>query len=237
MGAGRIASPVIAFLRRDAHFALECVLARQARSDLDYPYATAANDFFARRFDLIIEAAGPEALRAHGVAALRSADVWSVSAGALVDDEFRRRLEATGVERGHRLRLVSGSASGLDGASAIAASAPDVRLNLFAARPGLAGMPGAAFAGPLRDAARAYPNDVNFAVAAAIAAGGIDNAIIELRDTGIGGAHELGFQARDGFGEIESRARFKPLSDGALHPVAASLIAALRRETQTIWAG
>ena len=237
IGAGRIAAPVIAFLQRDPHFALTGVLARRARSDLDYPYETQADDFFARDFDLIVEAAGPSALRAYGAAALRIADVWSVSAGALVDNDFRRRLEAIGAESGHRLRLVSGSVSGLDGASAIAASAPAVELNLFATRPNLSETSGVAFAGSLRDAARAYPNDVNFAVATAIAAGGLDNAVIELKDSGIGGAHELGFQARDGFGEIESRVRFNPLSDGALHPVAASLIAALRRETQTIWAG
>lgn len=237
IGAGRIGLPVIAFLRESPAYSLVSVLVRSERHDAEWPFVTDVTAFFANEFDLIIETAGPAALREHGVQALAQADVWSVSACALADAGFRRLLESIGVENGHRLRLVSGSISGLDGVAAIAAADPSARLRLFAKRPRGGDRSETLFSGALSAGARAYPNEVNFAVAAALAGSGMEEAILELSDSGPDGSHALGFHLESSIGAIDSTVTLEPLASDRLHPVAASLIAGLKRETQTIWAG
>ncbi|MFX6201753.1 hypothetical protein ABTF50_20350, partial [Acinetobacter baumannii] len=70
IGAGRIGRPVLAYLRTAPAWRLGLCLVRDA-SRAGEPEATADPErFFAEPADLIIEAAGPEALRLHGARAL-----------------------------------------------------------------------------------------------------------------------------------------------------------------------
>ena len=95
------------------------VLARSARTVEGVDVGDDPDAFFDQAVDLVIEAAGPDAVRTHGVAALRRADVWSVSGTALADPTLFADLEENGAESGHRLRLVPGAIAGLDGVAAL----------------------------------------------------------------------------------------------------------------------
>ncbi|QCI63064.1 aspartate dehydrogenase domain-containing protein [Phreatobacter stygius] len=236
IGAGRIARPVLAYLRTSAQWRLGRCLVREARA-AGVPEATADPErFFADPADLIIEAAGPEALRLYGARALALADVWTVSASALAAAELFASLETAGRTHGHRLRLLPGALGGLDGVAA-AAIDPEARLHVTASRPGMAGAAGEVFAGRLDDAVLRHANEINIAVAAALAGPGVGNATVRLDDPGPGGAHVLGLSVDSRFGRFSARAEIEPDPAKHMHPVAACIIAALERETATIWAG
>lgn len=232
IGAGRIAGPVIAHLRGSTTWRLGLCLVRRPR---DEPGLTAdAARFFGEPADLIVEAAGPEALIRHGVRALGHADLWSTSAAALAAPALAEDLRAAATASGHRLRLLGGALGGLDGVAA-AASDPGARLYVTASRPGLADRPGQVFHGPLAEAARLHPHEINFAVAAALAGPGIDRTTITLTDPGPGGAHVLGLRAESRSGVFEATHRLN--ASGGLHPVAATIIAALDQEAAPLRVG
>jgi aspartate dehydrogenase len=234
IGAGRIATPVLAFLRESPDWRLGLCLVRGVSAA---PEATADVDcFFSDPADLIIEVAGPAALLMHGARALALADVWTVSAGALADRDAFDRLDMVGRAHGHRLRLLSGAIGGLDGVAAASVD-PQARLHVTAARPGMAGNPGQAYSGPLAEAAERFPHEVNIAVAAALAGPGIARTSVTLLDPGEGGAHVLSLSVESRFGRFEAVHTIEADPAKRIHPVAASIIAALKRESQTIRAG
>ncbi len=181
--------------------------------------------FLAFAPDLILELAGPEALAEHGAAALGVADVWTVSGAALADAATTARLEAAGRLSGRRLRVMGGALGGLD----MLGGAEDLRLE--ARRAGIG-----QDSGPMtvREAALRHPEETSFAVAAALAGPGLDRARIALRDPGPGGAHVLAAVADSRSGRSAVRSR---IARDGMHPVAAAVIAALRREEGVIWAG
>ena len=170
VGCGRIGAPVMAALLGGQlpGWTLCGVLVQRPGSDRGPLFTTSADALLATRPDLVLDTAGPVALAELGETLLRAADVWTISAAALADDGLLRRLEAVGRESGHRLRVLPGAMAGLDGVATIAA-APGSTLQLTVElRPG-AGPAGHRFSGSVRDAARRFPNDVNVAVAAALA--------------------------------------------------------------------
>lgn len=236
IGAGRIARPVLAYLRTAPAWRLGLCLVRDAGAAAA-PEATAdADRFFAEPADLIIEAAGPGALRRHGARALASADVWTVSASALADPGLFAGLEAAGRAHGHRLRLLPGALGGLDGVAA-ASIDPEARLHVTASRPGMTGIAGEVFSGRLDEAVLRHGNEINIAVTAALAGPGVATTTVRLDDPGPGGAHVLGLSIDSRFGRFSATAEIEPDPAKRMHPVAACIIAALERETATIWAG
>jgi aspartate dehydrogenase len=180
-----------------------------------------------------VEVAGPSALAMHGARALALADVWTVSGTALADDRLLRDLESVGRASGHRLRLVSGAIAGLDGVAAAAVD-PSMRLTLKIDLPPGDAPPGPLFKGTVREAAQRFPDGVNVAVAAALAGPGLDGTTIEVSNPGAA-KHRLSLGAESRFGWLStwSEPRLAP----GVHPVAACLNAALRRELQTVWVG
>ena len=68
---------------------LEAVLTRRPRRIEGAAATVDSTEFFHREYDLIVEAAGPSALAAHACEALARADLWTVSAAALVDAQLR----------------------------------------------------------------------------------------------------------------------------------------------------
>jgi aspartate dehydrogenase len=92
IGAGRIAKLIIGAITsgKAGNCEVSAILARQTKDcpDLAAPVITDRHAFLATEPDLVIEAAGPGGLRAHGLAALEVADIWSISGMALGDDEF-----------------------------------------------------------------------------------------------------------------------------------------------------
>ncbi len=243
IGCGRIAAPVAQALHAGevAGWALGGVLARSRRTIGAIAVTDDVEAFLRAGFDLIVEAAGPSALASLGEPALLAADVWTVNGTALADGRLTARLEAACRRGGHRLRLVPGAIAGLDGI-ALAAWDPKATLHVAvhtpdAARAGeptvTAGDPRAAFAGSVREAAGRYPEGVNVAVAAAWAGPGLERTTVAVRHTA--GEHRLAIEATSRYGRV--RAALEPGGDPDWHPVAASLLACLRRETLAIWAG
>jgi aspartate dehydrogenase len=231
IGAGRIGGAVIAHLRAGGPASLVAVLRRSpaAPGETADPVA-----FLARDLDLILDCAGPRALATLGPAALGRAEVWSLGAAALADPAVASRLAAAAAAAGTALRLLPGALAGLDGVAA-AAAAGATRLTVSCDDPALA--PGLHYRGPLRAGARAHPDRVNVAVAAALAGPGIDATRLLLRGTGPGGAHRLSLATACSFGRVRASVTLAPPRDGALHPAAASLIAALQARLRPVRAG
>lgn len=234
IGCGRIAAPVAQALQAGEipGFALGGVLARRRRTVGPLQVGDDADAFLQAGFDLIVEAAGPAALATHGERALLAADVWTVNGTALADPALQARLTAACRRGRHRLRLVPGAIAGLDGV-AMAATDPDASLRVTVELPPSAGEAREGFRGSAREAAVAYPDGVNVAVAAALAGPGLDRTVVEVRHDGA--RHRLAVAATSRHGQVQ--ASLEPAPGLRWHPVAASLIACLRREALAIWVG
>ena len=237
IGNGRIGRAVIRGVQESPDWSVGAVLTRfSAGSAAASSLLTTSDEFFLGQYDLIIEAAGPSTLRAYGARCLSLAEVWTVSGSALADDDLRLNLADAAAKFGHRLRLMSGAMAGLDGVSALAAGS-SMRLAIINQRPGLANEAKTVFSGSLREAAALYPDEVNAAVTAALAGPGIDRTTIILRDPGKGGEHRLILTGEGEFGTLDVNILVHPLSAGGLHPVAASILAALNNEVSPIRIG
>ncbi|MFT3820046.1 MAG: DUF108 domain-containing protein [Rubrivivax sp.] len=236
VGCGRIGAPVLAACRAGGlpGWQVCSVLVRRADAYGDALFTTDLEAFLATRPDLVVEVAGPAALAAAGEPLLRCADLWTTSAVALADAALLHRLEAAGHASGHRLRVLAGAFAGLDGVAA-AAVAPGAKLQLD-----IELLPGPApaelrFSGSVRQAARRFPDAVNVAVAAALAGPGLDATRIEVRHPGPVARNRLALQAESAAGTL--RVEVRPELGQGVHPVACSVIAALRRERQVVWVG
>lgn len=236
IGAGRIAMPII-----DAWTAgglpgwtISGVLARGERELGPLRSTGNAEKFFLAGHDLIIEAAGPAALAAHGERALDVADVWTVSAAALADAMLFGKLEAAARQAGHRLRVMPGAFAGLDG---VATAAVDLQatLQLDIDLPPGKGQRQLRFSGTAREAALRYPGSANVAAAAALAGPGLDKSRVDVSHPGPTPQYHLALTATSRYGTV--RVAVSPRVGPGIHPVAANLIAMLRREMLAVWVG
>jgi len=206
VGAGRIGGAVAAWLDASDRYRLQAVV---RRGDPPPP-----------RAPLTIDTAGPAALRERGEALLGAGDLWTVGAAALIDAEVRTRLEAATRAARTELRLFTGWVTG---PALLPADAP-ARLHVFQSAPRLGPAPGPLFRGSLAEAARAFPDHLNTATAAALAGPGIDATTVELASTADGGPHVIRARFETPGQTIETETRFD--GDGP-HPVAAAIVAAL----------
>lgn len=220
IGAGRIGRQVIGFINETSGFRISKVLTRS-----DAPDTNDADLYFAAPADLIIETAGPSALRKFGARALAIADLWTVSASALADDSFREQMIATCEFNGHNLRLFSPWVPGTGHDK----KNPAHRLHICQSGPAF----GENWSGSLRDAVLKFPNELNSATAAALCGPGIDATSIELVETGPHSTHRFEAVLTTQFGRFESSAEFKAGSSG-VHPTAAAIKSALLDELRTI---
>ena len=234
IGAGRIALPVIEAWRAGQlpGWQLVAVLTRDPREIAGAHNTTDAAEFFARESDLIVEAAGPAALALHGCNALTHADVWTVSAAALADEQLLARVENAARQSGHRLRLLHGAIAGLDGVAAACVD-PNALLQLQIDLPPGGGPPGVVFSGTVREAAKRFPNSVNVAVTAALAGAGLDRTRIEVSHPDPAMPQRLALSATSIYGTCKTET--SPRVGPGIHPVAASVIAALRNELKAVW--
>lgn len=145
--------------------------------------------------DIVIEAAGHAAVRAHGPAILRAGcDLYLLSIGIIADQECVDALRQASAIGGGRILMPAGALAGFDGLLALRSSG--LRAVRYTSRkPAFAwqGTPGAAicdldtirsavtlFEGSARDAARLYPKNANLAAAVALAGLGLDDTDIVL---------------------------------------------------------
>lgn len=145
--------------------------------------------------DLVIEAAGQEALATHGEAYLRSGSrLLVVSVGALVDADLLARLEAAG---GNRLHLTSGAIGGLDILRAARRAGPLDRVTLTTTKQPASLLQGwmdepmraalragrevvVTFEGPAAEAVTRFPQSVNVAATLALTAGSWDLVTVRV---------------------------------------------------------
>ncbi len=165
-----------------------CAVAASSGAE-DCPVPVVEPERLADGADLVVEAAGQEALAANGEAYLRSgARLLVVSVGALVDAELLARLERAG---GDRLLLTSGAIGGLDILRAARRAGPIDRVTLTTTkRPAsliqdwmdetMIGQLRAGrdtvvtFDGSAADAVTRFPQSVNVAATLALTAGSWD---------------------------------------------------------------
>lgn len=236
IGCGHIGTAVLAAHRAGQlpDWDISSVLVRRPRPDRDALFTTELDRFLSTAPHLVVEMAGPLGLAAIGEAVLRHAPMWTISAAALANEDLMQRLQAVGTETGHRLRVLPGAIAGLDGVSAAAAS-PWHTLSLHVDLPPGDEPAGPRFSGSVRQAAQLFPNAVNVAVAAALCGPGLDASQIEVHHPGRVARHRIGLRVEGAAGHLD--VAIEPdLSQGA-HPVACSIVAALRRETQVVWVG
>jgi aspartate dehydrogenase len=179
--------------------------------------------------DLIIEAANQGVVEDHAERVLASGkSLMVMSVGALRDEELQGRLERFAKERGVRVYVPSGAICGLDGVKAAAvAGLESVEITTTKHPRSLVGAPYleehgidldrisepvTIFRGTASEAARAFPKNVNVAVALSLAGIGVQRTTVRIvADPGATRTqHEV--IAKGEFGELKTRVR------NVLHP-------------------
>lgn len=186
IGAGTVGRPLIDALRHGdiAGAQLGAVLTRHSRSHA----GTALGDLL-ECGDLVVEAAGQDAVREYGPAVIGAArDLLVVSVGALADE--RLLAEVTGGPG--RLHACAGAIGGLDllQAAASGGALDEVRLTTRKHPRSLSSAalsggpqhdgPKVVFSGTARDAATLFPENLNVAATVALATVGLDRTHITL---------------------------------------------------------
>jgi aspartate dehydrogenase len=151
--------------------------------------------FFHGSFDLVIEAAGQDALRQYGNRILESG--WNLlitSIGALTDDDFFEGLKKRAEKNGTRIFLISGALPAMDWLAAAALSG-DCSAIITQAKPVASwrGTPAAEivdldnlpqltcfFEGTARQAASRFPKSSNITAMLALATAGMDKTQVRL---------------------------------------------------------
>jgi aspartate dehydrogenase len=155
----------------DRHEARAVTIAEKLRAK---PY-TDFEAFAEAPYDLVIEAASVEAVRMYAQTILaRRCAMVILSAGALADGGLMRRLEALAQANGGRLFVPSGALFGLDNAK-VAAYGGAEEITMRSTKPPRSfevetDAPRCLFKGDAVDAVKAFPRNVNAAVALSIAA-------------------------------------------------------------------
>jgi aspartate dehydrogenase len=174
-----------------------------------------AADFLATGFDLVVEAAGHDALKAYAEDVLRQGkDLMLISVGALADPHFEQRLHRAAHDYGRRVYLATGAIAGLDAISAGAVGGLHAVTHSVRKPPaGLlppeeieaaqaSGEPRVLYEGPAREAALRFPENVNVAAAVSLAGLGLDKTIVRVvaDPTVLRNTHEI--EVRGEFGEL-----------------------------------
>lgn len=186
----------------EGEYRLHSVLGRQTQLDelrslchRDVLVTEDAQDFLADLPDIVIEAAGHQAVRTLGPDVLASGrQLYLLSIGILADENFAETLKDASRCGGGRILIPAGALAGFDGLMALCASGLRY-VRYTSKKPAFAwnGTPGAdmfdlgamkeatiIFQGSARDAARLYPKNANLAAAVAMAGIGLDATNITL---------------------------------------------------------
>jgi len=213
VGHGAIGRKVVDLLHASAagRFDLAVLVRPRSRSaqDLAKGVRQLQDEAELRAFrpELVIEAAGVEAVRAFGEACLAAGCSFLVSSvGALSDDALRERLERHAVEGGAKLIVPSGAVGALDYLRA-AGQLPATRIRYVSRKPPSAWRdeltamgvgaalrePRVLFEGNARAAAQRFPKNLNVAATLGLAAGGMARieVTVIVDPAAAGNTHEI----------------------------------------------
>lgn len=177
--------------------------------------------------DLVVEAAGRDAVAAWGPAALRNSPAFVVSStSALTDEALLNQLLAVAESAGSQLIVPPGALAGVEALAAASILPLDEVVHRIVKPPeawkgteaerlvALSDLtaPALFFAGAARDAAARFPQNANVAVISALAGIGLDRTRVELvADPGAQrNRHEL--TARGDFGNLSVSIENRPLA-------------------------
>ena len=177
--------------------------------------------------DIVIEAAGRDAVKMWGEAALKCADTFiACSTSAFCDEALLDHLRAVAVQHGSQVVVPPGALGGIDVLSAAAILPLDNVVHRIV-KPAKAWQGTRAeqlvdlaslrkaetfFSGSARDAASAFPQNANVTVITAIAGLGLDHTRVELvaDPNATGNCHQL--HATGQFGRLELTIENRPLA-------------------------
>jgi aspartate dehydrogenase len=196
---------------------LAAVLVRRPRAEPDPLLTHEADVFLARDLDVVVECAGHQAVREHGMRCLEGgADLVLTSIGALVDDALRSRLEQAAARSGRRLTLASAGIGALDilAAAAVGGLArvqmtvrkdPSAWWGTEAERLcdlGSLREPLVLYEGSVREGAARYPQNVNICAAVGLAGLGLDRTGLTIVADPTIRSHVIEIEADGAFGSF-----------------------------------
>lgn len=189
IGLGAIGQRVISLIEDQGITQIEIVGAlvrdtQRPRSIQSIPLVATVTELLALRPEVVVEAAGHDALRQHGPAVLQSGcDLLFLGVGAFANPEVEKLITDAAIEGGGRARVVSGAIGALDAISA-AAVGGIVSVTHTTRKPArtLLSADEAAkltdaveiFRGNAREAALLFPESINVAAAVSLAGIGLD---------------------------------------------------------------
>jgi aspartate dehydrogenase len=182
--------------------------------------------------DVVVEAAGHGALRAHGPAVLRAGtDLIFVSIGALADADTEREIREAAEAGGAKARFVSGAIGALDALSAAAVGGL-VRVVHTTRKPARTFLPPEEaeqlieakeiFHGSAREGALRFPESVNVAAAVSVAGLGLDKTELRVLADPFIDRNQHEFEAEGLFGTMHFQIRNVPSAE---NPKSASIVA------------
>jgi aspartate dehydrogenase len=217
--------------RRELGPAVELVgvLVRRPRAAGDGGFLThEPARFFGACPEVVLECAGHEAVRAHGLRCLESgADLVLTSIGALVDDGLRQSLEAAAEANGRRLIIASAGIGALDILAGAAAGGLD-RVAMTVRKDPSAwygteaerlcdldrlAAPFTLFEGSVREGAARYPQNVNISAAVALAGIGLDRTELTIVADPTIHRHIVEIEATGAFGRFSFIEEVEPTEE------------------------
>ena len=246
IGYGAIGQAIVSRLRDLGEIdRLDGILARsRPRADPGVPVWYDAREMIGVEPDIVIEAAGHEALRAIGPAVVASgADLIVAAVGALADEDFASELREA-ARAGGRVIVPPGAVAGLDGLVAARTAGLD-RVTYSSYKPPDAWRGTRAekvvdlgheeeevvfFTGSAREAALDYPQNANVGAAVSIAGLGLDETRVRLISSRKVDDPLGVIEAEGGFGRFrfECLARASPSNPKTSAITADSLLACAR---------
>lgn len=210
--------------------------------------------FLGQRPELVVEAAGQQALRQYGEDVLRAgADLFILAVGALTDQAFFDRLLALADEHGRRVIVGSGGIAALDWLQAAALGRLD-RVTYTQRKPPHAwrgtiaaeqhpdieriAAPLCIFEGVARDSARLFPENTNISAAVGLAGIGLDRTQVRIYADPTISANVSEIEIEGELGTLRLALRNTPSENPKTSRlIAPSVIKALRNLTGPIWIG
>jgi|SRR5690625_2063792 len=168
--------------------------------------------------DLVLEMAGQEGLKRHGVSVLqRGWPLAVISVGALADEALAQSLRQAARQQGTQVRILPGAVAGMDGLGAARimgldevryqgrkppqgwrGSAAEKRVDLDSVA-----APTVFFQGSAREAALLFPANANVAATIGLAGVGLDHTRVELIADPHIDSNQHQIMARGAFGRLE----------------------------------
>lgn len=222
IGLGAIGRRVVELARDQPANGIEIVgaLVRnpdRPREDCAVPLVATVAELLALRPDVVVEAAGHEALREHGPAVLRSGcDLLFLGVGAFANPDVERAITDAAIEGGACARVASGAIGGLDAISAAAVGGIEsvthttrkpARTLLPHDQADALTEPLEIFRGPAREGALLFPESINVAAAVSLAGIGLDaTEVCVIADPSVDrNRHEVEVQGTFGWLKFEIR--------------------------------